>query len=136
MRLEKVRVRDKKLWNVGVIYLGISAAFFLVSVWDGNPYLPLVNIIIALGFLAIANRFRALRMECNGRTLLLIPDYATSTIILKDSRERVLAKDFFSLFEEKRLETPCGTLEIRVIRHRPGRVELRIKAEGEEITLS
>ncbi|MEO2152234.1 MAG: hypothetical protein ABGW50_06225 [Thermococcus sp.] len=135
MNVKKTRVKNQRLWKFGLSYLALSLLLLAVGLIEKWPVLPLMNVFVALGFLALANRFRALRVECNGKTLLLVPDYATSTITLKDTEGKVLARDFLPLFEEKRLETPCGTLEIRAIRHRFGQVELRIKAKGKEITL-
>ncbi|AHL23683.1 hypothetical protein [Thermococcus nautili] len=135
MNVKKTRVKNQRLWKFGLSYLALSLLLLAVGLIEKWPVLPLMNVFIALGFLALANRFRALRVDCNGKTLLIVPDYATSTITLKDTEGKVLARDFFPLFEEKTLETPCGTLEIRAIRHRFGKVELRIKAEGKEITL-
>ncbi len=135
-KLQKITLRNERLWKFGLSYLALSLLLLAVGLIERWPVLPLMNVFVALGFLALANRFRALKIECNGKTLLFVPDYATSTITLKDTEEKVLARDFFPLFEEKTLETPCETLEIRVIKHRFGKVELRIKAEGKEITLS
>ncbi|CAI1492241.1 conserved protein of unknown function [Thermococcus nautili] len=135
MNVKKTRVKNQRLWKFGLSYLALSLLLLTVGLIEKWPVLPLMNVFIALAFLALANRFRALRVDCNGKTLLIVPDYATSTITLKDARGKVLARDFFPLFEEKTLETPCGTLGIRAIRHRFGKVELRIKAEGKEITL-
>jgi len=134
-KLQKITLRDECLWKFGLSYLALSLLLLTVGLIEKWPVLPLMNVFIALGFLALANRFRALRVECNGKTLLLVPDYTTSTITLKDTEGKVLARDFFPLFEEKTLETPCGTLEIRAIRHRFGKVELKIKAGEKEITL-
>jgi len=134
-KLQKITLRNERLWKFGLSYLPLSLLLLAVGLIERWPVLPLMNVFVALGFLVLANRFRALKIECNGKTLLLVPDYATSTITLKDTEGKVLARELFPLFEEKTLETPCGTLEIRAIRHRFGKVELRIKAEGEEITL-
>jgi len=134
-KLQKITLRNERLWKFGLSYLVLSLLLLAVGLIERWQVLPLMNVFVALGFLALANRFRALKIECNGKTLLLVPDYATSTIILKDARGKVLVRDFLPLFEEKRIETPCGTLEIRVIRHRFGKVELRIKMGKNEITL-
>ncbi|WP_297536445.1 hypothetical protein [Thermococcus sp.] len=135
MPIEKVRVRNERLWKCGLIYLASSIILLVIGLRERRPVYSLANVYVAIFLLVLANRLRALRIDYNGKTLFLIPDYATSKIVLKDSNGGILLRDLFPLFEEKTLETPCGTLEIRAIRHRFGKVELRINAEGKEITL-
>ena len=135
VRLRKIPVRDEGLWRWGAIALIISLGFMIVGTATRRITITLPSLLLAAVFLALANRLRALEVECNGKTFLLIPDYSTSTLILRDSDGKILPRTFFPLFEEEKLETPCGTLEVRAIKHRFGKVELRIKSENGEITL-
>lgn len=134
-KLRRILVRDERLWKAGITFLALSLVFLFVGIATKRLPYALPNVFMALAFLILATRFRAVRFECNGKTFLLIPDYSTSTIVLRDSDGNVLSKTFFPLFEEEKLETPCGTLEVRAIRHRFGKVELRIKSKNEEITI-
>ncbi|WP_297470750.1 hypothetical protein [Thermococcus sp.] len=133
-KLRRILVRDERLWRWGVIALIISLGLVAVGIVAKITTITLPGLFLPTALLALANRLRALEVECNGKTFLLVPDYSTSTIILRDSNGNVISKTFFPLFEEEKLETPCGTLEVRAIRHRFGKVELRI-SKNEEITL-
>jgi len=135
MMIEKVTVRNERLWRAGVVFLGLSIALLFVEVAIKRTFLASLNVLIASVFLILANRFRAVKLECDGETLLLVPDYATSTVVLKDHDGKVLVREFLPLFGNKTIETPCETLEIRAIGHRFGKVELIIKVGKEEITL-
>ena len=134
MMVEKVHVKNEWFWKFSLAYLGISLALLALNVGKG-PLLPLLNVFLALVFLVLASRFRALKIQCGGETFFLIPDYATHTLLIKGSGGRVLTKDFLPRFGEKELETPCGTLRIETVPHRFGKVELVIKAEGVEVRL-
>ncbi|WP_297480205.1 hypothetical protein [Thermococcus sp.] len=134
-KLRKILVRDEKLWKAGITFLTLPLVLLVVGIITKRLIYALPNVFIALAFLILSTRFRAVRLDCNGKMFLLIPDYSTSTLILRDSKGKVLSKTFFPLFEEEKLETPCGTLEVHAIRHRFGKVKLRIKLGNEEITL-
>ncbi|NJE30506.1 hypothetical protein E3E38_05510 [Thermococcus sp. 18S1] len=131
---EKVHVRNERLWKLGLFYLAISLVLLAVSIgrW---PVLPLMNVFIALAFLILASRFRAVRITCEGETLLLVPDHSTSTLVVRRPGREVLSREFFPLFEEKELETPCGTLRVKATPHRFGKVELIVMAGEKEVRL-
>ncbi|WP_297509585.1 hypothetical protein [Thermococcus sp.] len=135
VRLVKTTVRDEKLWKAGVVFLAFSLALLFIGIATGRTAYSLPNVFIALALLILANRLRVVRVECTQGTFLLVPDYGTSTLILRDSNGNVVLRDFFPLFEEKKLRTPCGVLEVRAIGHRFGKVELGITAESEEVML-
>ncbi|CAD5243535.1 hypothetical protein [Thermococcus camini] len=131
---EKVHVRNERLWKLGLSYLAISLVLLAASVgrW---PVLPLMNVFIALAFLVLASRFRAVRVTCEGETLLLVPNYSTSPLVVRRPGGEVLFREFFPLLWENELETPCGTLRVKAIPHRFGKVELLIRAGENEVRL-
>jgi len=135
MAIEKIYVRNERLWKVALVYLVISIVLFVVGMGAGNLFLPLVNVFIALFFLVLAIRFRALKITCEGKVFLLVPDYSTSMLVLKTPDGRVLLRKFFPFFEEMELETPCRALKIKAIQRRFGKVDIVIKAGEREIIL-
>ncbi|WP_457751066.1 hypothetical protein [Thermococcus sp.] len=135
MAIEKVYVRNERLWKVTLVYLMISIVLFVVGMRAGNLSLPLVNVFIALFFLVLAIRFRALKITCGGKAFVFIPDYSTSSFIIKGRDGKVLIREPFPLFEEKRVVTPCGPVVVSAIHHRFGKVELLIKAGERELRL-
>ena len=134
MEFEKVHVRNERLWKAGLLYLLLSLVMAFVTSGGGFT-ISLVNVTIALVLILLAARFRALRITCGEKTLLLVPDYSTSRLLLKTTDGRVLLSDFFPTFGEVELETPCGLLSVRVVSNKSGKVGLLIKAGGRELTL-
>lgn len=134
MKLEKVHIRNERLWKAGLLYLLLSLVMaFATAGWGFT--LSLVNVTMALVLLISAARFRALRITCEGNSLFLAPDYSTSRLILKTIDGRVLLSEFFPSFGEVELETPCGHLRVRALHHRFGKVELLVTAGEKELTL-
>ena len=134
MELEKVHVRNERLWKAGLLYLLLSLVMTFATAGLGLTF-SLVNVTIALVLLISASRLRALRISCEGNSFLLDPDYSTSRLILKTIDGRVLLSGFFQPFGEVEFETPCGLLRVRTVSQRFGKVELQIKAGGRELTL-
>ncbi|QDA30732.1 hypothetical protein FH039_02650 [Thermococcus indicus] len=111
---EKVHVRNGRLWKLGLSYLAISLVLLAVSIgrW---PVLPLMDVFIALAFLVLASRSRAVRITCEGETLLLVPDYSTFTLVVKRPGGETLCREFFPLFEERELETPAERSGLKLL---------------------
>ncbi|MCD6373732.1 MAG: hypothetical protein J7L37_09375 [Thermococcus sp.] len=133
--LKKTVVKNGRLWKFGLLYLALSLALFVVGLATGRASYSLANVFVALALLTVATRFRALQVQCNGKTLLLIPDYSTSTIVLTDLNGNVLLRELFPFLEGRKIETPCGPLEVRAAHRRFGKVEILVNADDEEITL-
>ena len=94
MELEKVYVRNERLWKAGLLYLFLSLVMTFATAELGLT-LSLVNVTIALVLLISAARLRALRISCEGNSFLLVPDYSTSRLILKTIDGRVLLTELF-----------------------------------------
>ncbi|WP_010479139.1 hypothetical protein [Thermococcus zilligii] len=135
MKLEKITLRDEWFWKNGVAYLVLSVVLLAVEVMKRGTLFSLLNVFVGVIFIVMANRFRAVKLECVGKTFFIIPDYSTSSVILKDSGGQVLLKRPFPLFEAEEIETPCGTLKIQAINHRFGKIELVIWEKNKKITL-
>ncbi|AFL94866.1 hypothetical protein CL1_0661 [Thermococcus cleftensis] len=82
----KAHVRNERRWKLGLSYLAISLVLLAVSIgrW---PVLSLMNVFIALAFLVLASRSRAVRITCEGETRLLVPDYSASTLVVERPEE-------------------------------------------------
>ncbi|ASJ06529.1 hypothetical protein [Thermococcus pacificus] len=135
MKLEKITLRNELFWKTGVAYLVLSVVLLAVEVMRGDTLFSLPNVFVGVVFIVMANRFRAVKLECDAETFFLIPDYSTSSVILKDSGGQVFLKRSFPLFEAEEIETPCGTVKIQAITHRFGKIELVIWKENKKITL-
>ncbi|ASJ00069.1 hypothetical protein [Thermococcus gorgonarius] len=135
MKLEKITLRNELFWKAGVAYLVLSVILLVVEVMRRGTLFSLLNVFVGVVFIVMANRFRAVKLECDGKTFFIIPDYATSSVILKDSGEQVLLKRPFPIFETEEIETPCGMVKIQAINHRFGKIELIIWKENKKITL-
>jgi len=129
--MRKVHVRDGRLWKLGLFYTAVSLLLFMASMWS----IALVNVSLGLTFLALASRLRAAEVQCGGKVFLIVPDYPSSTAIVKGRDGEVIGRVFLPHFGEAELETPCGRLKVEVIPRRFGKVELRIKSGEAELIL-
>ncbi|ASJ11778.1 hypothetical protein [Thermococcus thioreducens] len=128
MRLEKVHVKSERLWRLGLFYLALSIPFLAIGLTTNRVVFPLVNVSVALLFLVLANRLRAIRVSCEGKTFLLVPDYLTSSLVIRDSSGEIFRRELFPPVGKREIETPCGKIIVEVTPHRFGKVDLVVKA--------
>ncbi|WP_456421914.1 hypothetical protein [Thermococcus sp.] len=137
MDVGKISARNERTWKFGIINLFTSFLVSAVAVAIGVPVLlSLLPLIMAVIILSLASMgIKSLRITCSDGTYLLIPDYSTSTLVLKSPKGEILRRIPFPVWDEKELKTPCGRLTVKSIHSRFGKVELTIKIEGREIKL-